>query len=165
MDEKERLAKAEAEAAAAREAQAKAEAAAAEANAALAKFAEQQRADRHAGYVQFAEAALAGGKLDRPDAAALPAVLSALDDASPVEFAEAGAIKKVTPVEWLKKFVAKGATVVQFGEFAAAGGPDADAGSAKGKTDHEIDAAAKAYAAKNNVQYMDALRAVVGFTA
>lgn len=165
MDEKERLAKAEAEAAAAREAQAKAEATAAEATAALAKFAEQQRADRHAGYVQFAEGALAAGKLKRPDAAALPAVLSALADAAPVEFAEAGATKKVTPVEWLKNFIVTGTPVVQFGEFAQAGGLDADGGSAKGKTDAEIDAAAKAYAAKNNVQYMDALRAVVGFTA
>ena len=64
MDEKERLAKAEAEAAAAREAQAKAEAVAAEANAALTKFAEQQRADRHAGYVQFAEGALAASRAE-----------------------------------------------------------------------------------------------------
>lgn len=108
-----------------------------------------------------------------PDAFGVPAVrhqacFSAmlwLADAAPVEFAEAGATKKVTPVEWLKNFIVTGTPVVQFGEFAAAGGPDADAGSAKGKTDHEIDAAAKAYAAKNNVQYMDALRAVVGFTA
>ena len=33
------------------------------------------------------------------------------------------------------------------------------------KTDAEIDAAAKAYAAKNKVQYAEALKAVVGFTA
>lgn len=165
MDEKERLAKAEADAAAAREAQAKAEAAAVEANAALAKFAEQQRADRHASFVQFAEGALAAGKLKRPDAAALPAVLGVLADAAPVEFAEAGATKKVSPVEWLKNFITAGTAVVQFGEFAPAGGLDADVGSAKGKTDTEIDAMAKAYAAKHKVQYAEALKAVVGFTA
>ncbi|MDD3328310.1 MAG: hypothetical protein PHW25_14605 [Zoogloea sp.] len=165
MDEKERLAKAEAEAAAALEAKAQAEKETAEAKAQLAKFAEQQRADRHAGFVQFAEGALAAGKLKRPDAAALPAVLSALADAAPVEFAEAGATKKVTPVEWLKNFIVTGTPVVQFGEFAPAGGLDADVGSAKGKTDAEIDAAAKAYAAKNKVQYAEALKAVVGFTA
>ncbi len=165
MDEKERLAKAEAEAAAAREAQAKAETAAAEANAALAKFAEQQRADRYTGFVQFAEAQLAAGKLKRSDAAALPAVLAVLADAAQVEFSEAGATKKVSPAEWLKGFIGAAAPVVQFGEFAPAGGLDADAGSAKGKSDAEIDAAAKAYAAKHKVQYAEAAKAVVGFTA
>lgn len=165
MDEKERLAKAEAEAAAAREAQAKAEAAAADANAALAKFAEAQRADRYTGFVQFAEAQLAAGKLKRTDAAALPAVLAVLADAAQVEFSEAGATKKVSPAEWLKGFIGAAAPVVQFGEFAPAGGLDADAGGAKGKTDAEIDTAAKAYAAKHKVQYSEALKAVVGFTA
>lgn len=165
MDEKERLAKAEAEAAAAREAQARAEAAAAEANAALAKFAEQQRQGRHAAHVQFAEAQMKAGVLTKPEADALPGVLDVLADAAPVEFAEAGATKKIAPGDWLQGFIAARKPLVQFGEFAPAGGLDVDVGSAKGKTDHEIDAAAKAYAAKNNVQYMDALRAVVGFTA
>lgn len=163
MDEKERLAKAEAEAKAAREAQLQAEKEAADAKAALAQFSEQQRQARHASFVQFAEGALAAGKLRRPDAAALPAVLDVLADAATVEFAEAGATKKVSPVEWLKNFIVTGTPVVQFGEFNPGAG-DADAGSAKGKTDAEIDAAAKDYAAKHKVQYAEALKAVVGFT-
>lgn len=165
MDEKERLAKAEAEAAAAREAQARAEAAAAEANAALAKFAEQQRQGRHAAHVQFAEAQMKAAVLTKPEADALPGVLDVLADAAPVEFAEAGATKKIAPGDWLQGFIAARKPLVQFGEFAPAGGPDADVGSAKGKTDAEIDAAAKAYAAKHKVQYAEALKAVVGFTA
>lgn len=163
MDEKERLAKAEADAAAAREAQAKAEAAAAEANAALAKFAEQQRADRHASFVQFAEGALAAGKLKRPDAAALPAVLGVLADAAPVEFAEAGATKKVSPAQWLQDFVAARKPLVHFGEFTPAAGVGGDPGI-KGLTDVEIDARAKAYAKQHNVQYAEALSAVCSFT-
>ena len=165
MDEKERLAKAEAEAAAAREAQARAEAAAAEANAALAKFSEQQRQGRHAAHVQFAEAQMKAGVLTKPEADALPGVLDVLADAAPVEFAEAGATKKIAPGDWLQGFIAARKPLVQFGEFAPAGGTVADVGSAKGKTDAEIDAAAKAYAAQHKVQYAEALKAVVGFTA
>lgn len=162
MEEKDRL---EAEAKAAKEAQAKAEQEAADAKAQLAQFAEQRRNERHQGFVQFAEAQLAAGKLKRPDAAALPAVLTALADSAPVEFAEAGATKKVSPAEWLKSFVTGSTPVVQFGEFAPGGGAEkVDQGSAKGKSDVEIDAAAKSYAAQHKVQYAEALSAVVGFT-
>lgn len=162
MEEKDRL---EAEAKAAKEAQAKAEQEAAEAKAQLAQFAEQRRTERHQGFVQFAEAQLAAGKLKRPDAAALPAVLTALADSAPVEFAEAGATKKVSPAEWLKSFVTGSTPVVQFGEFAPGGAETVDQGSAKGKSDAEIDTAAKAYATQHKVQYAEALSAVVGFTS
>lgn len=166
MDEKERLAKAEAGAAAAREAQAAAEKATAEANAKLAQFAEQQRQARKASYVQFAEAQFAAGKLKKPDADALPAMLEALADSQVVEFAEGGATKKIAPAEWLKSFIAGAAPVVQFGEFApGSSGAQQGQGSAKGKSDAEIDAAAKAYAEQHKVQYADALKAVVGFTS
>lgn len=165
MDEKERLAKAEAEAKAAREAQLQAEEETKAARAQLVQFAEKQRQDRHAGFVQFAEAQMKEGVLTKPQAAALPEVLACLADAQPVEFSEAGATKKISPAQWLQDFISTRPALVQFGEFAPAGGLDADAGSAKGKSDAEIDTAAKAYATKHNVQYMEALRAVVGFTA
>jgi len=163
MEDKERL---EAEAKAAKEAQARAEQETAEVKARLAQFAEAQRAERHAGFVQFAEAQLAAGKLKKPDAAALPAVLTALADSQAVEFAEAGVTKKLNPAEWLKGFIAAAAPVVQFGEFAPGNlGGKAEAGSARGKSDAEIDAAAKAYAAQHKVQYAEAVSAVVGFTS
>lgn len=163
MDEKERL---EAEAKAAKEAQARAEKEAADAKAALAQFAEQRRQDRHAGFVQFSEAQLAAGKLKKPDADVLPAVLDALADSQAVEFSEGSATKKIAPAEWLKSFIAGAAPVVHFGEFAPGGsGAQQGQGSAAGKSDAEIDAAAKAYAAHHKVQYADALKAVVGFTS
>lgn len=166
MDEKERLAKAEAEAVAAREAQAAAEKATAEANAKLAQFAEAQRQQRQAGFVAFAEAQVKAGVLTKPEAAALPGVLATMADAQAVEFSEGGATKKVSPVQWLQDFVSSRAPVVQFGEFApGSSGAQQSQGSAKGKSDAEIDAAAKAYAAQHKVQYADALKAVVGFTS
>lgn len=164
MDEKERLAKAEAAAEAEKEAREKAEKEAAAAKAELAQFAEQQRKDRHAGFVQFAEGQMKAGVLTKPEAAALPEVLAAMADAAPVEFSEAGSTKKVSPVKWLQDFVSARKPVVQFGEF----NPGADEGgqeSVKGKSDAEIDAAAKDYARKHGVQYTEALKAVVGFTA
>lgn len=166
MDEKERLAKAEAEAVAARAAQVAAEAATAEANAKLAQFAEQQRQQRQAGFVAFAEAQVKAGVLTVPEAAALPGVMAAMADAQAVEFAEGGATKKVSPVQWLQDFVSSRKPIVQFGEFATGGsGAQQGQGSAAGKSDAEIDAAAKAYAAHHKVQYADALKAVVGFTS
>lgn len=166
MDEKERLAKAEAEAVAARAAQVAAEAATAEANAKLAQFAEKQRQQRHAGFVAFAESQVKAGVLTKPEAAALPGVMAAMADAQAVEFSEGGATKKVSPVQWLQDFVSGRAPIVHFGEFApGSSGAQQGQGSAKGKSDAEIDAAAKAYAAQHKVQYADALKAVVGFTS
>ena len=160
MDEKERL---EAEVKAAREAQERAEKEAAEAKTMLAQFAEQRRQDRHAGFVQFAEAQMKAGVLTKPEAAALPEVLAVMADAQTVEFSEGGATKKVSPVQWLQDFVSARKPVVQFGEFNPGTG-DGSQDSVKGKSDAEIDTAAKEYARKHNVQYAEALSAVCSIT-
>ena len=164
MDEemKTRLAQAEADAATARAAQASAEAAAAAANEQLAQFAEQQRQERHAGHVSFAEAQVKAGKLLPKDNQTAVAVLDQLAEAQPVEFSEAGATKKVHPAEWLKGLIAGAKPVVSFGEFA---GGNADGESVKGLSDDEIDKRVKAYAHQHNVSYSEALDKVVGFTA
>jgi hypothetical protein len=130
----------------------------------LAQFAEKARADKTAGFVSFAEGVPAQVLLpkDRP---MVVAALEALDAAKPVSFAEGGATKTVSPAEWFKTFVTTRAPVVSFGEHAPAGGGAAATGSAAGKSEAEIDAAAKAHMRANPaVNYMDALSAVT-FTA
>ncbi len=161
-EEKTALAKAQAEAKAAQEALAAAEASTKAAQAQLAQFAEQQRADRHAGHVSFAEAQVKAGKLLPKDQATAVAVLDQLAAAQPVEFSEAGATKKVAPADFIKGLIEGAKQVVDFGEFAggAQGGE-----SAKGLSDAEIDQRAKAYASKHNVSYSQALTSVVSFTA
>ena len=163
MDEetKARLAKAEAEAEAAKAAQATAEAAAKAANEQLAQFAEQQRKDRHAGHVSFAEAQVKAGKLLPKDKETAVAMLDQLAESQPVEFAEAGVSKKVSPAEWLKGLIAGAKPVVSFGEFAAGNGGE----STQGLSDEEIDKRAKDYARQHNVSYSEALNQVVSFTA
>lgn len=149
-------AKAEADARASAEAEAKA------AKAQLAQFAEQQRTERHAGFVSFAEAQVKAGKLLPKDQAAAVAVLDQLADSQPVEFAEGDAKRTVSGVDFLKGLIEGAKPVVQFGEFApgAAGGQ-----GGKGLSDAEIDAKAKAYAQQHKVSYAEALGAVVSFTA
>ena len=131
----------------------------------LAQFAEKAKADKTAGFVSFAEGVPAQVLLpkDRP---MVVAALEALDAAKPVSFAEGGATKTVSPAEWFKSFVTSRAPVVSFGEHAPSSmGASALPGSAVGKTDAEIDAAAKAHMRANKgVNYMDALSAVT-FTA
>ena len=130
----------------------------------LAQFAEKAKADKTASFVSFAEGVPAQVLLpkDRP---MVVAALEALDAAKPVSFAEGGATKTVSPAEWFKAFVTTRAPVVSFGEHAPGGAGAALAGSAAGKTDAEIDAAAKAHMRANKgVNYMDALSAVT-FTA
>ncbi len=165
MDEetKARLAQAEADAAAAKAAQAAAEAAAQAAHEQLAQFAEQQRAERHAGHVSFAEAQVKAGKLLPKDKETAVAMLDQLADAQPVEFAEAGVSKKVSPAEWLKGLIANAKPVVEFGEFAPGNGGQGE--SAQGLSDAEIDKRAKAYVRQHNVSYSEALNQVVSFTA
>jgi hypothetical protein len=133
----------------------------AEADAKLAQFAEAARTERHAGYVSFCEEQVKAGKLLPKDAAAAVAVLDTLADAAPVEFAEAGATKKLAPADWLKGLIAAAKPVVSFGEQAAAGAGHATAP----ENDDELDKRAKAYAAQHNVSYADALSKVVSFTA
>lgn len=163
-DAQDRAAKAEADAKDALAAKAAAEADAAAAKAQLAQFAEQSRKDRRAGFVSFADDQVKAGRLLPKDKEATVAVLETLADAQPVEFAEAGAVKKVPPAEWLKGLIASAQPVVSFGEFAPAGAAPV-AGSAQGLSDAEIDSRARAYAAQHKVSYAEALSAVVSFTA
>lgn len=163
-DAQDRAAKAEADAKAALDAKAAAEAEAAAAKAQLAQFAESARRERHAGFVSFAEDQVKAGRLLPKDQSAAVAVLETLADAQPVEFAEAGAIKKVSPAEWLKGLIASAQPLVSFGEFAP-GGTAPGAGGAQGLSDAEVDIRARAYAAQHKVSYAEALSAVVSFPA
>lgn len=158
-----RAEKAEGERKAADEARIKAETDAAAANAKLAQFAEAARNERHAGFVSFADAQVKAGKLLPKDKDAAVAVLDVLADAQPVEFAEAGATKKLAPAEWLKGLIDASKPVVNFGEFAP--GSAAAGQGVAGLSDAEIDKRAKAYALQHKVNYAEALSAVVNFTA
>lgn len=130
----------------------------------LAQFAEKAKADKTASFVSFAEGVKPEVLLpkDRP---LVVAALEALDAAKPVSFAEGGATKTVSPAEWFKNFVSTRAPVVNFGEHAPGNAGAALPGSAAGKSEAEIDAAAKAHMrAHKEVSYADALKAVT-FTA
>lgn len=131
----------------------------------LASFAEAARVQRTAGHVSFAEGEVKAGRLLPKDQGAAVAVLDLLADAQPVEFSEGNGTQKVTPVEWLKGLIASAKPVISFGEHAPGTGHQPGAGSAKGKTDAEIDTAAKAYARQNKVSYAEGLSAVTSFTA
>lgn len=145
--------KAEADAAAATK---KAEAATAEA----ASFAEKAKADRKAGFVSFCEAQVKAGTLLPKDQAMAVATLEALADSQPVEFSEGDSTRKVSPAQWLQDLISAAKPVVNFGEFAGGHAP-AGAGASKGKSDAEIDQAAKAWMAQHKgVNYAEALSAV-----
>ena len=170
----EQLAKVQADLAAANEATTKAQADAAahkkaadDAQAQAASFAEKARADRKAGFVSFAETQVQAGRLLPKDKDMAVATLDALADAQPVEFAEGDTTRKVSPAQWLQDLIAKAQPSVSFGEFApghAAG--QVQPGAAKGKSDAEIDQAAKAYMRQHKVDYSEALGAVTSsFTA
>ena len=158
----EKKAREEAEAKAAAEAK---RATAAEAT--TASFAEKAKAERTAGYVSFAESQVTAGRLLPKDKDMAVATLNALADAQPVEFAEGDTTRKVSPAQWLQDLITKAQPAVSFGEFApghAAG--QVQPGAAKGKSDAEIDQAAKAYMRQHKVDYSEALGAVTSsFTA
>jgi len=133
------------------------------------QFAEQARATQRAGFVAFAESLVnadGGPRLKPADKSMAVAAMEILAAAQPVEFSEGDTTKKVAPLEWFQKVLAAGAPVVQFGEFASRskdhGGEGAASapGSAKGKTDAEIDKAAQDYARTHKVAYAEAVRAV-----
>jgi hypothetical protein len=140
---------------------------AAAAEAATASFAEKARADRKAGFVSFAETQVEAGRVLPKDKDMVVATLEVLADAQPVEFAEGDTTRKVSPAQWLQDLIAKAQPSVSFGEFApghAAG--QVQPGAAKGKSDAEIDQAAKAYMRQHKVDYSEALGAVTSsFTA
>ena len=158
----EKKAREEAEAKAAAEAK---RATAAEAT--TASFAEKAKAERTAGYVSFAESQVTAGRVLPKDQPMVVATLEVLADAQPVEFAEGDTTRKVSPAQWLQDLIAKAQPSVSFGEFApghAAG--QVQPGAAKGKSDAEIDQAAKAYMRQHKVDYSEALGAVTSsFTA
>ena len=161
----EQLAKTQAELQAAKDAQAKAEAQARaaqdqakQAQEAATSFAEKARADRKAGFVSFAQAQVKAGTLLPKDQDMAVATLEVLADAQPVEFAEGDGTRKVSPSQWLQELIGSARPQVSFGEFA--GGKPAQAGSAKGKSDAEIDQEAHAYARQHSVSYAEALSAV-----
>lgn len=164
----EQLAKAQADLKAANDAAAKATAEAAaskkaaeDAQAQAASFAEQARADRKAGYVSFAEAQVQAGRLLPKDKDMAVATLEALADVRPVEFAEGDTTRKVSPAQWLQSLISDARPVVSFGEFARGQvSVSGSAGSAKGKTDAEIDKDANAYMRQHKVSYAEALTAV-----
>ncbi len=129
------------------------------AKAASASFAEQAKADRKAGFVSFAEAQVKAGTLLPKDKDMTVATLEALADATPVEFSEGSTITKVSPTYWLQSLIANAKPAVSFGEFA--GGSVPASGNAKGKSDAEIDQAARAFMSQNKgVNYAEALTAV-----
>jgi hypothetical protein len=132
------------------------------ATAQLAQFAEQNKKDRTAGFVSFAEGVKPEVLLpkDRP---MVVAALEALADSKPVSFAEGGATKTVSPADWFKSFVTSRAPVVSFGEHAPGGAGTAQ--GTEGMTEAEIDTKAKVYARINKVSYAEALSAVVTFSA
>ncbi|MBF5006367.1 hypothetical protein [Diaphorobacter caeni] len=137
--------------------------AAKDAKAAAASFAERAKADRKAGFVSFAEAQIKAGTLLPKDKAMAVATLDMLADAQPVEFSEGDTTKKVSPAQWLQDLITSAKPVVDFSEFA--GGKTPVLGSAKGKTDAEIDQAARGYMQQHKgVNYADALTAVTSFT-
>lgn len=158
--EKDARAKAEA---AATDATRKAEAAQAQ----VASFSEQAKKQRHDAHVSFAEGQVKAGTLLPKDKGAAVAVLDALaEQAQPVEFAEGDATKKVSALEFVKGLIEGAKPKVNFGEHAGGTGGAADRGTAAGKSDAEIDQAAKDWMRQHKVNYAEALTAVTAsFTA
>ncbi len=169
MDEElqQQLAKAQADLDAANAATAAAKADAEAAKAQAASFAEAAAQERKAGFVAFAEGQVQAGRLLPKDKDMAVATLQALDGAAPVEFSEGGTTTKVSPAQWLQGLIANAQPAVSFGEFAPAGkGAGTAPGSARGKSDQEIDQAAQAYMRQHKVQYAEAVTAVTAaFTA
>jgi len=133
------------------------------ARAEAANFAEQRKAERLAEFTRFADAQVAAQHLNPKDRAMSIAALNALADMQPVEFAEGNTTRKESLAQWLQNLIAKPAPTVRFGEFRPGQAPQP--GAARGKSDAEIDAAAKAYAAQHKVSYAEALSAVASFTS
>ncbi|QNK69198.1 hypothetical protein [Variovorax sp. PAMC26660] len=137
-----------------------------EAKTQVTSFAEQQKKDRHATYVSFAETQIKAGKLLPKDKDMAVATQAALADAEAVSFSEGDTTRKVAPLQWLQSLIADAKPVVSFGEFAPGGGGEgAEAGGAKGKSDAEIDKAAQAYMREKKVSYSEAVSHVTSFTS
>lgn len=160
---KDQLAASQTAAAAADAARTKAEGEAADAKAQLAQFAEAARKDRVASFTSFAEAQIKTGCLLPKEKDAAVALLSTLHEAQPVSFAEGGATRTVTAVDFAKSLIERAKPVVSFGEQAA--GNVGDDKAIKGMSDAEIDSKARAYATQHKVSYAEGLTAVTTFTS
>lgn len=160
----EQLAASQAQAAISDAARSKAEGEAAAATAKLAQFAEAAQRERVAGFTSFAEAQIKAGCLLPKEKDAAVAVMTTLADSKEVSFAEGGATKTVTAVDFLKDLIARAKPVVSFGEHAP-GSVAAGQGSAAGLSEAEVDKQTRAYALQHKVSYSEALSAVVGFTS
>ena len=143
--------------------------AAAAAKAQAASFAEKAAADRRAGFLSFAESEVKAGRLLPKDKQTAVAALETLAAAEqPLSFSEAGTTTQITPMQmcaWLQGHMSSRTAVVQFGEMAGGGAGDAQF-DARGKTDAEIDQAARRYQVDHpEVSYSEALAKVTAFTA
>jgi len=139
------------------------------AQAQAASFAEKAAADRRAGFVSFAEAEIKTGRVLPKDKQTAIAVLETLASAGqPVSFAEGGTTTQITPMQmcaWLQGYISSRTAAVQFGELAG-GGNGAAGFDARGKSDEEIDQAARRYRVDHpEVSYAEALSKVASFTA
>ena len=161
---KDQLAASQTAAAAADAARTKAEGEAADLKAQLAQFAESARKDRVASFTNYAEAQIKTGCLLPKEKDAAVALLATLHEAQPVNFAEAGATRTISAVDFAKSLIERAKPVVSFSEQAAGNLPGAQ-GSAKGLSDAEIDAKARAYATQHKVSYAEGLTAVTTFTS
>ena len=140
-----------------------AEAAAAEATTKLTATLATQRTQRHAEHVAFAEGQMSQGRLAKPEVAECVALLDLVADSETVQFGEGDDKKPLAPVGLVKRLVERLQPLVAFAE--RSGHAALPAGGAKGKSDAEIDTAAKSYAAQHKVSYAEALSAVVSFTS
>ncbi|GKS97026.1 hypothetical protein [Acidovorax sp. SUPP2825] len=135
----------------------------------VSNFAEKAAADRRASYVSFAESEIKAGRLLPKDKNAAVAALETLATAQqPLSFSEGSSTTQVTPLEmcaWLQGQMSSRTAVVSYGEFAASS-TDANAFDSRGKSDAEIDQAARRYQADHpTVSYAEALGKVVSFGA
>lgn len=132
-----------------------------------ASFAEKAAADRRAGFASFAESEIKAGRLLPKDKNTAIAALETLAMANqPLSFAEGSTTTQVTPLEmcaWLQGHMSSRTAAVSFGEMAG-GSADAAGFDARGKTDEEIDKAARRYQAEHpDVNYAEALTKVTSF--
>lgn len=128
----------------------------------LAQFSENAKRERTSAFVSFAEAQIGKGLLPAEKDAAV-AVLNMVADAPSVAFAEGGATKTVSAVDFVKALIERAKPAVHFGEHAAGGLPAT--GTAAGLSEAEIDSRAKAYSAQHKLSYAEALTAVTTVTS
>ena len=131
-------------------------------------YAEKAAADRRASFASFAEAEIKAGRLLPKDKNTAIAALETLAAAEqPASFSEGSTTTQVTAMQmcaWLQGQMSSRTAAVSFGEQAA-GDLGVAAFDACGKSDADIDAAARKYqAAHPTLSYAEALAKVTNFT-